>query len=115
MSSKLKYPTVLFLSGFILLFVALVLRFLQWPGGQFISWAAIILQVISIKWLMAIFFKPKYPAMLFLAAFILLLAGLTFKVMHWLYAQAIIVTMILAMIIAVTWLIVAILKEKKPV
>jgi len=39
MSSKLKYPTVLFLSGFILLFVALVLRFLQWPGGQVIAWA----------------------------------------------------------------------------
>jgi hypothetical protein len=111
MSTKLKYPTVLLLTGFILLFAALMLRFLQWPGGQFIAWGAIILQVISIKWLMAIFFKSRYADMLFLAAFILLLAGLAFKIMHWPYAQAIIVTMILIMIIAVTWLIVVMLKK----
>jgi hypothetical protein len=115
MFSKFKYPIVLFLTGFILLLVALMLRFLQWPGAQFMAWGIIIVQVISITWLMSIVIKFKYLPVLFLVSFILFLTGLALKIMHWPYAQAVMVIMILVMIIAVAWLIVTIVKEKKPV
>ncbi len=114
MFSNFKYPILLFLASFILLLAAMLLKLLHWPGAQLMAIGTIMAQVIAINRLMAIFFKSRYPVVLFFSGFILFIIGLAFKIMHWPNAQLIIVSMIMLQIIVVAWLFITIIKTPKP-
>jgi hypothetical protein len=57
----------------------------------------------------------RYPIALFLASFVMLMIGLTLKIMHWPGGQLITGSMFMVQAISIVWIIVLILKPgKKP-
>jgi hypothetical protein len=55
-----RYPIILFILSFAGILLGLVLKILHWPGGQLIIGSMIMVQAISIVWLIVILIKgPK--------------------------------------------------------
>ncbi|CAN5293870.1 hypothetical protein BH09BAC6_BH09BAC6_20100 [soil metagenome] len=52
-----RYPIALFLASIVLLMVGLMLKIMHWPGGQLLTGSMIMVQVVSIVWLIVIIFK----------------------------------------------------------
>ncbi|MGN6640859.1 MAG: hypothetical protein ACTHJ8_18255 [Mucilaginibacter sp.] len=57
--------------------------------------------------------KFRYPAVLFISSFALLLAGLALKIMHWRGGQLLTGSMFMVQAFAIIWLIVLLLKQGK--
>ena len=108
-----KYPIVLFLASFILFLGAALVRITHWPGAQLLAVDAVIAQVIAITWLMFVFIKSRYLVAVFLVGFILLVAGVLLRIMHWPGGLFLICSMILVEIGAVISLIIIIIKTPK--
>jgi|GEM_PF-881387 len=115
MDSNIKYPIALFLVSFVLFLGAALLVTTHWPGAQLMVFGMLIAQGIAVLWLMLLLLKYKFPIVLFLASFILFLAGLLFRILHWPGGLFITGIMTLVLIGALIWLIVILLKETKPV
>jgi hypothetical protein len=60
------------------------------------------------------FYNFKYPIVLFLASFVLLLVGLLLKIMHWPGGHLMTGSMIMVQIVAIIFLIVIVLKRTNP-
>ena len=112
MLNNYRYPIALFLVSFIFFLTGILLRTMHLPVGNFMTICMVIFQVISIIWLMILFFKFSYPTILFLGGFVLFLVGLVFKIQHWVGGQLIVCGMIAVQIIAIAWLIFSLLKDK---
>jgi hypothetical protein len=55
-----RFPITLFLLSFVGMMFGLMLKILHWPGGQLVIGSMIMVQVISIIWLIIIIIKsPK--------------------------------------------------------
>ncbi|WP_428328164.1 hypothetical protein [Mucilaginibacter sp.] len=56
-----RYPLILFILSFVGMMFGTVLKIMHWPGGQMVSGSMIMVQVISIIWLVIILIKspPK--------------------------------------------------------
>jgi hypothetical protein len=55
-----RYPITLFLLSFVGMMLGLMLKILHWPGGQLVIGSMIMVQTISIIWLIIIIIKsPK--------------------------------------------------------
>jgi hypothetical protein len=55
-----RYPITLFLLSFVGMMLGLMLKILHWPGGQLVIGSMIMVQAISIIWLIIIIVKsPK--------------------------------------------------------
>jgi hypothetical protein len=52
-----RYPIILFILSFAGIMLGLVLKILHWPGGQLIIGSMIMVQAISIVWLVVILIK----------------------------------------------------------
>jgi hypothetical protein len=114
MLPNIKYPIVLLLASFVLFLSTLLLLITHWPGAKLIVYVMIIIQAIAVNQLMSIFLKSRFPIVLFLAGFTLFLVGVLLGLLHWPGGLFFTSTMILVMIIAVAWLIIAILRTPKP-
>jgi len=112
MPNDYRYPVALFLTSFIFFLTGILLRTLHLTGGNFMTICMVVFQVVSIIWLMVIFFKFSYPTILFLAGFVLFLIGQILRIMHWQYGQLIVCIMITVQIVAIAWLIFSLLKDK---
>jgi hypothetical protein len=53
-----RYPVALFLASFIMLMIGLLLKILHWPGGQLITGSMLMVQAISIIWVMILILRP---------------------------------------------------------
>jgi hypothetical protein len=56
-----RYPLVLFLSSFILMLGGMMLKVLHWPGGQLLFGSMLMVQAISIIWLIVVIIKTPKP------------------------------------------------------
>ncbi len=110
---NIRCPVILFLVSFKLQLLGMFLRLMHWPGVQFVSWVLIIVQIVSIAWLMSIFFKSRFPLLAFMVSFIAMIMGLMFKILHWPNAQLITGGMIVLQIVFITSLIIIMLNEGK--
>jgi hypothetical protein len=54
-----RYPAVLFILSFIGIFIGLSFKIMHWPGGQLITGSMIMVQLISIIWLIIVILKKK--------------------------------------------------------
>jgi len=54
MFNNFRYPLVLFLSSYLLLVCSWLLRVLHWPGGSLLFGSMLMVQAISIIWLIII-------------------------------------------------------------
>jgi hypothetical protein len=54
-----RNPIVLFILSFLGMMLGMALRILHWHGGQLITGSMIMVQVISIVWLIIILLKDK--------------------------------------------------------
>jgi len=54
-----RYPFVLFILGFIGMFIGLSLKILHWQGGQLITGSMIMVQGIAVLWLIIILLRGK--------------------------------------------------------
>ncbi|TWI93901.1 hypothetical protein JN11_04911 [Mucilaginibacter frigoritolerans] len=52
-----RYPITLFLLSFVGMMLGLMLKILHWPGGQLVIGSMIMVQAISIIWLIIIIIK----------------------------------------------------------
>ena len=52
-----RYPIALFLASIVLLMVGLMLKIMHWPAGQLLTGSMIMVQIVSIVWLIIIIFK----------------------------------------------------------
>ncbi len=60
MFSNFRFPLVLFILSFAGMMLGLMFKILHWPGGQLITGSMLMVQVISIIWLIIILLKtPK--------------------------------------------------------
>jgi hypothetical protein len=51
---KFRYSFLLYFASFILFLTGLALIIMHWPGGLFITYSMILVQIISISWLITI-------------------------------------------------------------
>jgi hypothetical protein len=49
-----RYPVTLFLASFVVLMIGLLFKIMHWPGGQLITGSMLIVQVVSIIWLIVL-------------------------------------------------------------
>lgn len=54
---KFRYPVVLFIASFVLLFVSFAMRIMHWQGGQLLTGSMFMVQAISIIWLIVLLLK----------------------------------------------------------
>ncbi|MDB4918296.1 hypothetical protein [Mucilaginibacter sp.] len=60
MFSNFRYPIILFMLSLAGLMIGMAFKILHWPGGQLITGSMIMVQVLSIVWLIIIIVKsPK--------------------------------------------------------
>jgi hypothetical protein len=56
---KSWYPWLLFLAGFIVFLTGLVFKIMHWPNARLVIVSMIIVQIISITWLIVIILKKQ--------------------------------------------------------
>ena len=49
-----RYPVTLFLASFIVLMIGLLFKIMHWRGGQLITGSMLIVQAVSIIWLIVL-------------------------------------------------------------
>jgi len=54
-----RYPVLLFILGFIGMFIGLSLKILHWQGGQLITGSMIMVQGMAVVWLVIILLRGK--------------------------------------------------------
>lgn len=54
----------------------------------------------------------RYPVVLFLTSFVMLMVGLIFKIQHWAGAQLIIGSMWMVQIVSIIWLIMLLVRKR---
>jgi hypothetical protein len=54
-----RIPVVLFIASFLFMFIGMGLKIMHWPGGNLLFGSMIMVQAISIIWLIIIIVKPK--------------------------------------------------------
>ncbi len=57
--NNLRYPIALFLTSFVMLMIGLVFKVMHWPGAQLIIGSMLMVQVISIVWIIILLVRPK--------------------------------------------------------
>jgi len=56
-----RIPVVLFIASFLFMFTGMLFKILHWPGGNLLFGSMIMVQAISIIWLIIIIVRPKKP------------------------------------------------------
>jgi len=57
--NDVKYPVTLFIASFIVLMIGLWLKFMHYPGAHLTIGSMLIVQLISIVWLVVIIIKSR--------------------------------------------------------
>jgi hypothetical protein len=59
MDAKFRNPIALFLASFVMLMIGLLFKIAHWPGGQLITGSMLMVQAVSIIWLIVLFVRPN--------------------------------------------------------
>lgn len=57
--SDFRYPVALFASSFVMLMIGLLLKIQHWPGAQLILGSMLMVQAISIIWIIVVIIKSR--------------------------------------------------------
>jgi len=56
---RFRYPLSLFITSFVMLVIGLFLKIMHWPGGQLIMGSMLMVQVVSVIWLIVLLLTQK--------------------------------------------------------
>ena len=56
---RFRYPLSLFIASFVMLVIGLLLKIMHWPGGQLITGSMLMVQVVSVVWLIVLLLTQK--------------------------------------------------------
>jgi len=59
MFANYRYPLVLFIASFAFMLAAMLLKYMNWPGGNLLLGSMLMVQAFSIVWLMITLLKKK--------------------------------------------------------
>ncbi len=58
MDARFRNPIALFLASLVMLIIGLLLKAMHWPGGQLITGSMLMVQAVSIIWLIVLIVRP---------------------------------------------------------
>ena len=56
---RFRYPLSLFIASFVMLVIGLFLKIMHWPGGQLITGSMLMVQVVSVVWMIVLLLTNK--------------------------------------------------------
>jgi len=56
---RFRYPLSLFIASFVMLVIGLLLKIMHWPGGQLITGSMLMVQVVSVIWMIVLLLTQK--------------------------------------------------------
>ncbi|MDR3695663.1 hypothetical protein [Mucilaginibacter sp.] len=59
MFTNYRYPFVLFITSFAFMLAAMMLKIMHWPGGSLLFGSMLMVQGLSIVWLIIVLIKKK--------------------------------------------------------
>jgi hypothetical protein len=114
MESRYRIPVILFLTNYAIIIMGTFFKVQHWPNGSFIVGAGIIVQLISLLWLIIVLNNNyRFPLVLFLVSYFFTGVGTIFKIMHYPGSPFLFAVGMTMQIVAIVWLIVLVFRGKR--